>query len=69
MGVIDMMKLAGKQTTTLILQADFAYYLEESLKLKTSLEFQQDFTHKKNAFAFSIGFSCNPFFTDWKNLF
>ena len=69
MGVIEMMKIAGKPTTVLILQSDFAYYIQDSLKLLTGIQFQQDFTHKKSAYAFSLGFSCNPFNTDWKNLF
>ena len=69
MQITNMFKLAGDLTTALLLKADFAYYLDDSLKLIAGLDFQQDFTHNKNAFAFSIGFSCNPFFTDWKNLF
>ena len=69
MGVIEMLKLAGEKTTVLLLNADFAYYIQDSLKLLTGIQFQQDFTHKKSAYAFSLGFSCNPFNTDWKNLF
>ena len=69
MGVIDLLALAGDKTTALLLEANCAYYLQDSLKVVANIDFQQDFTHKKNAFGLSLGISCNPFNTDWKNLF
>lgn len=69
MGVINMLKIAGAQTTALLLDIDFAYYLQESLKLIANVDLQFDFTHKKNVYQIGIGISCDPFFTDWKNLF
>lgn len=69
MGVINLLKLAGKQTTALLINADVAYYLQESLKVVAGVDFQQDFTHKKNAFGLTLGISCNPTSTDWANLF
>ncbi|MBR2107981.1 MAG: hypothetical protein IJ937_12025, partial [Treponema sp.] len=69
MGVIDMLKLAGAKTSVLLFETDFAYYLQDSLKIVADLDLQFDFTHKKNAYKIGIGFSCNPLTTDWKNLF
>ena len=69
MGVIDMLKLAGAKTSVLLFETDFAYYLQDSLKLVADLDLQFDFTHKKNAYKIGVGFSCNPLTTDWKNLF
>ena len=69
MNLTDMFALAGNTTTALILSGNFAYYLQDSMKVFANLEFQQDFTHNKNAFALSIGVSINPLTTDWKNLF
>ncbi len=69
MGITNMFKLAGNLTTALLFSADFAYYLQDSLKTFAKFEFQQDLTHKTNAYSLSLGFSCNPLSTDWKNLF
>ena len=41
----------------------------DNVKVVAGLDFQFDFTHKKNAYALTIGVSCNPLATDWKNLF
>lgn len=69
MNITNMLALAGNKTTVLLLESSFSYHLQESLKAVASLDLQFDFTHSKTAFAFSLGFSCNPFYTDWKNLF
>lgn len=69
MKLTDMFGLAGDTTTALILSGNVAYYLQDSLKVFTNLEFQQDFTHNKNAFDLSVGLSINPLTTDWSNLF
>lgn len=69
MNLTNMFALAGNTTTVLLLEGNVAYYLQENFKAVASLDCQFDLTHKKNVYAFSIGFSCNPFYTDWKNLF
>ena len=69
MGIVNLVAIAGDKNTTLLLKTNCAFYLQDSLKLVAGLDFQQDFTHNRNAFALSLGISCNPFSTDWKNLF
>ena len=69
MNITNTLALLGDITTALLIEGDFAYYLQDSLKVVAGLDFQFDFTHKKNAYALTIGVSCNPLATDWKNLF
>lgn len=69
MNLTNMLALAGEKTTVLILEGDFAYHLQENLKAIANLNYQYDFRHKKSAYSFSLGISCNPFYTDWKNIF
>ena len=69
MNLTNMFALAGNTTTALLLEGNVAYYLQDNFKAVASLDCQFDLTHRKNVYAFSIGFSCNPFYTDWKNLF
>ena len=69
MKLTDMFGLAGDTTTALLLSGNVAYYLQDSLKVFTNLEFQQDFTHNKNTFELSVGLSINPLTTNWSNIF
>ena len=56
-------------TDILMLEAGFAYYLQEGFRLDASLGFTADITHGTNAFRASVGASIAVCDVDWKNLF
>ena len=63
------MALAGNKTSALLIDADFAYCLQEAFKVNAGIAWQQDLTHSKSAYKLTIGASINPLDVDWKNLF
>ena len=65
----SLLALAGNKTSALLIDADFAYYLQEAFKVNAGIEWQQDLTHSKSAYKLTIGSSINPLDVDWKNLF
>ena len=65
----SLLALAGNKTSVLLIDADFAYYLQEAFKVNAGIEWQQDLTHSKSAYKLTIGASINPLDVDWKNLF
>ena len=65
----SLLALAGNKTSALLIDADFAYYLQEAFKVNAGIEWQQDLTHSKSAYKLTIGASINPLDVDWKNLF
>lgn len=70
LGMADsVMKMCGDRTTALLLDFDFAYYLDEAFKLQVGFDWQRDLTHEKSAYKLNIGMSINPVDVDWKNLF
>lgn len=69
MNITNVFSLIGDLTTVLLLEGSFSYHLQDSLKAEATLDLQFDFTHNKSAYAVSFGISCNPLYTDWKNLF
>ena len=56
-------------THVLMLEAGFAYYLQEGFKVDASLGFTSDITHGTSAFRASVGASIAVCDVDWKNLF
>ena len=65
----SLLALAGNKTSALLIDADFAYYLQEAFKVNAGFEWQQDLTHSKSAYKLTIGASINPLDVDWNNLF
>ena len=63
------MALAGNKTSVLLIDADFAYYLQAAFKVNAGFEWQQDLTHSKSAYKLRVGASINPLDVDWNNLF
>ena len=65
----NLLALGGKKTSAILIDADFAYYLQEAFKVNACFQWQQDLTHSKSAYSLTFGASINPLDVDWKNIF
>ena len=54
MGMENVMVLAGDKTPALMMDASFSYYLQEAFRVDCSIEWQEDLTHKKNAYRLNL---------------
>ena len=54
MGMEKVMALAGDKTTALMMDASFSYYLQEAFRVDYGIEWQEDLTHKKNAYRLNL---------------
>ena len=54
MGMENVMALAGDKTTALMIDASFSYYVQEAFRVDCSIEWQEDLTHKKNAYRLNL---------------
>ena len=54
MGMENVLALAGDKTTALMMDASFSYYLQEAFRVDCGIEWQEDLTHKKNAYRLNL---------------
>ena len=54
MGMENVMALAGDKTTALMMDASLSYYLQEAFRVDCGIEWQEDLTHKKNAYRLNL---------------